>query len=91
MFAERQGLSLGFNIWTGEKVFIIRYLDVDLMAHKKGCRNMKYIHMRIYGLLEEHSIFKNRICKDLIDTNLIIKLCEYLKCNIADLLEICEK
>ncbi len=69
---------------------------------------MKYIHMRINELLEEHSISKNRICKDLdlpranfnrycrdefqrIDTNLIIKLCEYLECDIADLLEIREK
>lgn len=33
----------------------------------------------------------NRYCKDefqRIDTNLIIKLCNYLECDIADLLEI---
>lgn len=33
----------------------------------------------------------NRYCRDdfqRIDTNLIIKLCEYLKCDISDLLEI---
>jgi len=64
--------------------------------------------MRINELLKEHSISKNRICKDLdlpranfnrycrdefqrIDTNLIIKLCDYLKCDISDLLEIKEK
>lgn len=69
--------------------------------------NMKYIHMRINELLEERSISKNRICKELdlprgnfnrycrdefqrIDTNLILKLCDYLNCDIADLLEIKE-
>lgn len=68
----------------------------------------KYVHMRINELLEEKSISKNRICKDLdlprgnfnrycrddfqrIDTNLIIKLCDYLQCNLSDLLEIKEK
>lgn len=36
----------------------------------------------------------NRYCRDefqRIDSNLIIKLCEYLDCNISDLLEIKEK
>ena len=36
----------------------------------------------------------NRYCKDnfqRIDTNLIIKLCKYLDCEISDLLEIKEK
>ena len=36
----------------------------------------------------------NRYCRDefqRIDANLIIKLCEYLECGIADLLEIREK
>lgn len=36
----------------------------------------------------------NRYCRDdfqRIDTNLLIKLCEYFECNIADLLEIKEK
>lgn len=36
----------------------------------------------------------NRYCRDdfqRIDANLIIKLCEYLNCDIADLLEIREK
>lgn len=36
----------------------------------------------------------NRYCKDdfqRIDANLILKLCEYLNCEIADLLEIREK
>lgn len=36
----------------------------------------------------------NRYCKDdfqRIDANLIIKLCEYLDCQIGDLLEIREK
>ena len=36
----------------------------------------------------------NRYCRDefqRIDSNLIIKLCEYLDCNISDLLEIREK
>lgn len=35
----------------------------------------------------------NRYCRDefqRIDTNLLIKLCEYFECNIADLLEIRE-
>ena len=66
---------------------------------------MKYLHIRINELLEEHNISKNRICKDLdlprgnfnrycrddfqrIDANLIIKLCDYFKCEISDLLEI---
>lgn len=68
---------------------------------------MKYVHLRIMELLEEHKISKTRICKDLdlqrgnfnrycrdefqrIDTNLILKLCEYFDCEIADLLEIKE-
>lgn len=68
----------------------------------------KYVHMRINELLEEKSISKNRICKDLdlprgnfnrycrddfqrIDTNLMIKLCDYLQCDLSDLLEIKEK
>lgn len=36
----------------------------------------------------------NRYCKDnfqRIDANLIVRLCEYLECDIADLLEIREK
>lgn len=36
----------------------------------------------------------NRYCRDQfqrIDTNLILKLCDYLKCEISDLLEIKEK
>lgn len=36
----------------------------------------------------------NRYCRDefqRIDTNLILKLCDYLECDIADLLEIKEK
>lgn len=36
----------------------------------------------------------NRYCRDefqRIDTNLILKLCKYLNCSIADLLEIKEK
>ncbi len=36
----------------------------------------------------------NRYCKDnfqRIDANLILKLCDYLNCEIADLLEIREK
>lgn len=66
---------------------------------------MKYLHIRINELLEEHGISKNKICKDLdlprgnfnrycrddfqrIDANLIIKLCDYFKCEINDLLEI---
>lgn len=66
---------------------------------------MKYLHIKINELLEEHNISKNRICKDLdlprgnfnrycrddfqrIDANLIIKLCDYFKCEIGDLLEI---
>lgn len=66
---------------------------------------MKYLHIRIDELLEEHGISKNKICKDLdlprgnfnrycrddfqrIDANLIIKLCDYFKCEINDLLEI---
>lgn len=35
----------------------------------------------------------NRYCRDefqRIDTNLIIKLCDYLECDIVDLLEIIE-
>lgn len=69
---------------------------------------MKYIHLRIIELLEEHKISKTKICKDLnlqrgnfnrycrddfqrIDTNLIIKLCDYFECNIQELLEIKEK
>lgn len=69
---------------------------------------MKYVHLRIMELLEEHKISKTRICKDLdlqrgnfnrycrddfqrIDTNLIVKLCEYFNCEIADLLEIKER
>lgn len=69
---------------------------------------MKYVHLRIMELLEEHKISKTRICKDLdlqrgnfnrycrddfqrIDTNLIIKLCEYFNCNIQELLEIRER
>lgn len=68
---------------------------------------MKYVHLRIMELLEEHKISKTRICKDLdlqrgnfnrycrdefqrIDTNLILKLCEYFSCDIKDLLEIKE-
>ncbi len=69
---------------------------------------MKYIHMRINELLDERSISKNRICKELdlprgnfnrycrdefqrIDANLILKLCDYLNCDISELLEIREK
>lgn len=69
---------------------------------------MKYIHMKINELLDERSISKNRICKELdlpranfnrycrdefqrIDTNLILKLCDYLNCDLCDLLEIKEK
>ena len=36
----------------------------------------------------------NRYCKDdfqRIDANLLIKLCDYFHCNIADLIEIREK
>lgn len=36
----------------------------------------------------------NRYCRDdfqRVDANLIIKLCEYLNCDISDLLEIKEK
>lgn len=36
----------------------------------------------------------NRYCRDefqRIDTNLIIKLCDYLQCSISELLEIREK
>lgn len=36
----------------------------------------------------------NRYCRDdfqRVDANLVIKLCEYLNCGIADLLEIREK
>ena len=35
----------------------------------------------------------NRYCRDefqRIDTNLIVKLCDYLECDISDLLEIIE-
>lgn len=69
---------------------------------------MKYVHIRIEELLNERTISKNRICKDLdlqrgnfnrycrdefqrIDTNLILKLCDYLQCSISELLEIREK
>lgn len=69
---------------------------------------MKYIHMKINELLNERSISKNRICKELdipranfnrycrdefqrIDANLILKLCDYLNCNLCDLMEIKEK
>ena len=36
----------------------------------------------------------NRYCRDefqRIDSNLIVKLCEYLECDISDLLELKEK
>lgn len=36
----------------------------------------------------------NRYCRDefqRIDSNLIVKLCEYLECDISDLLELREK
>lgn len=36
----------------------------------------------------------NRYCRDdfqRIDANLIVKLCEYLNCNVGDLLQILEK
>ena len=31
----------------------------------KGCKVMKYLHIRLNELLEEHGISKNKICKDL--------------------------
>ena len=36
----------------------------------------------------------NRYCRDelqRVDANLIIRLCDYFDCDIADLLEICER
>lgn len=66
---------------------------------------MKHIYLRIEELLNERSISKNKICKDLdiprgnfnrycrgdfqrIDANLLIKLCDYFKCEIKDLVVI---
>ena len=61
---------------------------------------MKYLQIRIMELLQDKKDLDlqrgnfNRYCRDefqRIDANLIIKLCEYLECGIADLLEIREK
>lgn len=68
---------------------------------------MRYLHMRLPELLEEKSISRTRLCKDLdlqrtnvnkyyrdefqrVDAKLVVKLCDYLHCNISDLLEIRE-
>ena len=38
-------------------------LIISILA--KGCKVMKYLHIRLNELLEENGISKNRICKDL--------------------------
>jgi len=65
---------------------------------------MKYIHIRIVELLQEKKISKTKICKQRgnfnrycrddfqrIDTNFMIKLCDYFQCSFNELLEIREK
>lgn len=36
-----------------------------ISINAKGCKVMKYLHIRLNELLEENGISKNRICKDL--------------------------
>lgn len=61
---------------------------VELLEEKKISKN------RICKDLDLQRGNFNRYCRDdfqRVDANLIIKLCEYLNCSIADLLEIREK
>lgn len=46
------------------KLFCLKFLVIVFIS-KKGCVYMKYLHIRLNELLEQHNISKNRICKDL--------------------------
>lgn len=61
---------------------------MELLEEKKISKN------RICKDLDLQRGNFNRYCKDnfqRIDANLIVRLCEYLECDISDLLEIREK
>ncbi len=61
---------------------------MELLEEKKISKN------RICKDLDLQRGNFNRYCKDnfqRIDANLIVRLCEYLECEISDLLEIREK